>query len=192
MEREFGPIRRAQYSAPGRAGQASAYAIKSAEKREFIIVDGYNVLFAWEELRALAAENLDAARHRLMDILSNYRGYTNCRMVLVFDAYKVPGGAGARFDYHNVHVVYTKEGETGDAYIEKLSHDIGKNYAVRVVTSDSLIQLTALRSGVLRVSAREFENEVAWVLSQIREILEDTNQGAHTTKVDRSAIKHGT
>lgn len=188
MEREFGPIKRPQYTSAKHA--SSTYAIKSQTKREFIIVDGYNVIFAWDELRYLAAENLDAARHRLMDVLSSYRGFTNCRLALVFDAYKVAGNAGHRFDYHHINVVYTKEGETGDAYIEKLVHDIGKNFSVRVVTSDALIQLSALRSGVLRVSAREFENEVNWVYEQIREVLSGSNQSAHTTKV--KDISHGT
>lgn len=189
MEREFGPIKRPQYTSA--KGIQSTYEIKSASKREFIIVDGYNVIFAWDELSALAADDLDTARHRLMDILSNYRGFTNCRLALVFDAYKVTGGSGSKFDYHGINVVYTKDGETGDAYIEKLSHDIGKNYSVRVVTSDGLIQLSALRAGVLRVSANEFEKEVDWVYSQIESVLRTSNSGAHTRRITAEEVKNG-
>lgn len=188
MEREFGPIKRPSY-APVSAPQAES--VRPEGKKDYIIVDGYNVIFAWEELKALAQDNLDAARHRLMDILSNYKGFTNCELVLVFDAYRVSGGAGSKTDYHNIHVVYTKENETGDAYIEKLSHDIGRNFSVRVVTSDNLIRLSALRAGVLRVSAREFHSEVEWVYGQIEEVLRRSNAGAHISKIDMKGLMDG-
>ena len=106
-----------------------------------------------------------------MDLLSNYAGYTGCELILVFDAYRVRDGRGERSDYHNIHVVYTKEGETGDQYIERLTHEIGKNDAVRVVTSDALIQLSALRAGVLRISAREFHEELARVSRAIADAI---------------------
>ena len=106
-----------------------------------------------------------------MDLLSNYAGYTGCELILVFDAYRVKDGRGERSDYHNIHVVYTKENETGDQYIERLTHEIGKNDAVRVVTSDSLIQLSALRSGVLRMSAREFHEELERVSRAIADVI---------------------
>ena len=181
MEREFGPIRRAQYRSPVR-NEAPPAAEQSA-KKEYLIVDGYNVIFAWPELKALARERLDLAREKLMDILSNYCGFTKAELVLVFDAYRTPSHPGAHSDWHNIHVVYTDDGETADTYIERLANDIGKNYAVRVVTSDSLIRLSALHSGVLRVSSGEFGGEVAWVLQQIEELLRRTNVGAHTTKL---------
>ena len=122
-----------------------------------------------------------------MDTLSSYRSFTGCELVLVFDAYRVPGGAGSKTDYHGIHVVYTKHGETGDAYIERLSHDIGRNFAVRVVTSDALIQLTALRSGVLRVSSREFRAELDWAAGQIEALLKKSGERAHTARVSESA-----
>ena len=123
-------------------------------------------------LTKLAAENLDAARHILMDVLSNYCGYTKCELVLVFDGYKVKGNYGEKFDYHGIHVAYTKENETGDMYIEKLVQDIGKNYNVKVASSDNLIQVAALRSGVLRMSANELRQEIEWVNKQIKETIE--------------------
>ena len=110
---------------------------------------------SYEELSALAKEDLDAARRGLCDILSNYAGFTKHRLVVVFDGYKRSGNPGEKSQFHNIQVVYTKEGETCDAYIEALVHDIGGNYAVRVATSDNLIQISSLRSGVLRMSARE-------------------------------------
>lgn len=169
MDREFGPIRRPMYTRPQTASDSQV--IRPAAKKEYLIVDGYNVIFAWPELKALAEDDLSLARRQLKDILANFRGYTKCELVLVFDAYKVAGGEGSKTDYNGIHVAYTKQGETGDAYIEKLARDIGKNYAVRVVTSDSLVQLSAFGSGVLRTSAAEFENEVGWVMSQIENVI---------------------
>jgi ribosomal protection tetracycline resistance protein len=188
MQREFGPVKRPHYTA---ARTETAPARLSQPKKEYVIVDGYNVIFAWDELKSLAAESLDMARKRLTDILSNYRGFTKNETVLVFDAYKVAGNAGAKEEHHGVHVVYTRQGETGDAYIERLTHDIGKNYSVRVVTSDNLIRLSALRAGVLRVSAKEFRAEVDWVLGQIDEILRRSNAGSHTTKIDPRGFENG-
>ena len=135
------------------------------------MVDGYNLIFAWEELKSLAEDNLDLARARLMDILANYRGYTRCELVLVFDAYRIPGGQGQRLDYHGIHVVYTKMGETGDAYIEALARDMGRNYRVRVISSDGLVQLSAMGSGVLRQGSGEFQREVSLTLQKIEDAL---------------------
>ncbi len=171
MEREFGPIRRKQYS-EAVMDRPKEYKAAPQKKKDYLIVDGYNMIFAWEGLKKLAAENLDAARHILMDILSNYRGYTKTELVLVFDGYKVKGNFGEKFDYHGIHVAYTKEGETGDMYIEKLVQDIGKNYNVKVATSDNLIQVAALRSGVLRMSANELKEEIEWVNKQIQATIE--------------------
>lgn len=169
MEREFGPIKRRKYSEAVLDTPKTAQALPN--KKEYIIVDGYNLMFAWEGLAGLAKENFDAARHILTDILCNYRGYTKCELVLVFDGYKVKGNAGEKSDYKGIHLVYTKENETGDMYIEKLVEEVGKNYSVKVVTSDNLIQVSALRAGVLRVSAREFIKEIERVNTQIKEIL---------------------
>lgn len=182
MEREFGPIRRPVYRSAQR-NEAPGAAVGAPAKKEYLIVDGYNLIFALPELKALAKERLDLARERLMDLLSNYAGFTKAELVLVFDAYRTPSHPGARGEYHNIRVVYTDDGETADAYIERLADDIGKNYAVRVVTNDSLIRLSALRSGVLRSSSGEFGEELAWVLRQIEELLRRTNRGAHTTKL---------
>ena len=146
-------------------------------------MDGYNLIFAWPELKSLAAERLDLACSRLMDMLSNYSGYTKSDLVLVFDGYRTPGNPGSREDYHNIHVAYTRDGETGDAYIERIVDEIGKNETVRVVTSDNLIRLSALRSGVLRTSSGEFMKEVEWVLQQIDQVLKRSNLDAHKTKV---------
>ena len=181
MEREFGKIKRPQYSA--RKVNAAASEPAFEKKPEFIIVDGYNLIFAWDELKKLAADRLDLARGRLMDMLSNYCGFTKAKLVLVFDGFRTPGNPGSREDYHNINVAFTKDGETGDAYIERLADEIGKNYSVRVVTSDNLIRLSALRSGVLRCSSGEFKNEVEWVLGQIDAVLKKSNESAHKTRI---------
>ena len=182
MEREFGPIKRPEYRAPA-VNAAPAVAALSGGMKQYVIVDGYNLIFAWDELKKLAADNMDLARARLMDILSSYSGFTRAELVLVFDAYRTPGNKGSRGEYHNIHVAYTADGETADMYIERLANDIGRNYAVRVVTSDNLIRLSALRSGVLRASSKEFDAELKWTLGQIDAILKKTNQDAHKTRV---------
>ena len=182
MEREFGPIKRPEYRAPA-VNAAPAVAAPSGGMKQYVIVDGYNLIFAWDELKKLAADNMDLARARLMDILSSYSGFTRAELVLVFDAYRTPGNKGSRGEYHNIHVAYTADGETADMYIERLANDIGRNYAVRVVTSDNLILLSALRSGVLRASSKEFAAELEWTLGQIDAILKKTNQDAHKTRV---------
>ena len=182
MEREFGPIRRPEY----RARQVNAAVTdvpRTGRRHETVIVDGYNLIFAWDELKNLAAERLDLARARLMDILSGYAGFTGDKVVLVFDGFRTPGNPGSRSDYHNISVVFTKDGETGDAYIERIADEIGKNYAVRIVTSDNLIRVAALRSGVLRCSSGEFKGELEWALSQIDEVLKRTNFNAHKTRL---------
>ena len=167
MEREFGPIRRKQYTSPTVNGKA-VQDIRFVPRRERLIVDGYNLIFAWTELKALAAEDLSAARDKLIDMLLSYSSFTNRETVLVFDAYKVPGGIGERSNSETLHVLYTRENESADLYIERLADEIGKDELVRVVTSDSLIRLTALRAGVLRTSAAEFIAEVQDALTQMR------------------------
>ena len=182
MEREFGPIRRRQYSEAVLDTPKTAHAAE--RKKEYIIVDGYNLIFAWDGLAALAKENFDAARHILTDILCNYRGYTKCELVLVFDGYKVKGNTGEKSDYNGIHLVFTKENETGDMYIEKLVEEVGKNYSVRVVTSDNLIQVSALRAGVLRMPAREFIKEIERVNDRIKEIIAENSAKRFYYKID--------
>lgn len=160
MEREFGPQKTTLYRAVSESRPATEEISIKPPKQKYIIVDGYNIIFAWEELAALARNDLDAARRRLCDILSSYAGFTKCRLVLVFDGYKQKGNPGEKSQFHNIQVVYTKEGETADAYIEALADEIGGSYAVRVASSDGLVQLGSLRSGVLRMSARELLMEV--------------------------------
>ena len=129
-------------------------------QEEYLLVDGYNIIFAWVSLKDLAQVNLDSARGRLMDILSNYQGYRRMHLILVFDAYKVKGNPGSTVRYHNIDVVYTKEAETADQYIEKVTHEIGHRHHVRVATSDGLEQLIIMGAGAVRVSARELQEEV--------------------------------
>ena len=171
MEREFGPIRRKEYSAPQRSPVLYERSLPERRMKQYLIVDGYNVIFAWDGLRALAAQDLERAREALIDLMINYRGFTGCELVLVFDAYRVPDNPGARSVRDGVRIVYTAQGETGDMYIEQLANSIGKNENVRVVTSDALIQISALRSGILRVSAREFEQELLRTDEQIAALL---------------------
>lgn len=180
MEREFGPIKRPEYKAAFR-NEAPSAPVTIQNKKEYVIVDGYNLIFAWDELKKLAQERLDLARGRLMDMLSNYSGFTKAKLVLVFDGYRSPGNPGSKTDYHNIHVAYTKDGETADAYIERLLDEIGKNYSVRVITSDNLIRVSAMRSGVLRTSSGEFAKELEWTLEQIEQLLNKTNLSAHNT-----------
>lgn len=135
-------------------------------------MDGYNVIFAWEDLKALAADNLDAARRRLMDILCNYAGYRKCVPILVFDAYRVKGGSREVETWHNLHVIYTREAETADMFIERATHELSRQHRVRVVSSDGAEQIIILGNGALRVSAQAFQREVRAVEAEIREYLE--------------------
>ena len=146
-------------------------------------MDGYNIIFAWDELKAIAKENLDAARKALCDLLSNYQGYQKCEVIAVFDAYKVKGGQGSVEKYHNIHVVYTKEAETADAYIERVTYEIGKHHRVRVATSDGAEQLIILGHGALRVSARTFKAEVEQVSGQIADLVARNNAADRGTKI---------
>ena len=160
MRREFGEIRRPQYGVRAQNRPATEEITITPPREKCLIVDGYNVIFAWEELAAQAKTDLDAARRQLCDTLSSYAGFTKCRTILVFDGYKQKGNPGEKSRFHNIQVVYTREGETADAYIEALADEIGGNYAVRVASSDGLVQLSSFRSGVLRMSARELKLEV--------------------------------
>ena len=167
MQREFGPIRRPEYQAPANRPATEKLTIRPL-RQTCLIVDGYNIIFAWDELAKLAEGDLDAARRALMDTLSSYAGFKKCRLVLVFDGYKRKGNPGEKTHFHNIQVVYTQEFETADAYIEALVAQIGSNYAVKVATSDGLVQLSSLRSGVLRMSARELKEEVEIAKKEMR------------------------
>ena len=179
MEREFGSKQkeRDRYSSYRKQTVSTPVrhttVIKENEpKKEYLLVDGYNIIFAWEELNELAKASIDAARNKLMDILSNYQGFIGCTLILVFDAYKVKGNQGEVQKYHNIYVVYTKEAETADQYIEKTTHEIGRKYKVTVATSDALEQVIVMGQGAYRISARDFYEEVERTEKKIREINE--------------------
>ena len=183
FERTYGKIRRrgetGDAKKAARAALHTAPAAASVPAKpvpagpDYLLVDGYNVIFAWDDLRKLADGNLDAARRRLMDILCNYAGYRRCVPILVFDAYKVRGGAREVEQYHNLYVVYTREAETADMYIERATHELAKEHRTRVVSSDGAEQIIVMGHGALRVSARAFEEEVKAVEKEIREFLEE-------------------
>ena len=175
FERTYGPIKRDPLAAfrPVQKRERPDFAAEQWEiAPEYLLVDGYNIIFAWDELNVLSKESLDAARHKLMDILCNYQGFQKCVLILVFDAYRVPGSPGSIEQYHNIHVVYTKEAETADMFIERVTHEIGRNRRVRVATSDGMEQIIILGHGALRVSARMFHEEVQNVEKQIRALVQ--------------------
>ncbi len=167
MEREFGPQKTRLYRPPENRPASETLTIRPL-RQQYLIVDGYNIIYAWDTLAETAQSDLSAARRHLCDMLSSYAGFKKCRLVVVFDGYKVKGNPGEKTQFHNIQVVYTKENETADAYIEALAAQIGTNYNLRVATSDALVQLASLRSGVLRVSARELWNEVQEAQKEMR------------------------
>ena len=180
MAREFGPVRRPLYRAPEKRETLPDTGLREIGQR-YYVVDGYNVIFDWDELHALADRDLSAARERLMDTLCGWAAFTRTRVVLVFDGYKVPGSLGEKLDYRGIHVVYTKERETGDMYIERFLQQVGKNDHVRVVTSDGLIQLSAVRTGVMRMSSAEFGRQVAEASDQIQAFIARMHQSGGST-----------
>lgn len=166
----------------------------AVKKEKYLLVDGYNVIFAWEELNELAKVNIDGARGRLMDILCDYQGIRKCNLIVVFDAYRVQGHPTEILDYHNIHVVYTKEAETADQFIEKFAHENGAKYDVTVATSDGLEQIIIRGQGCGLISAREFEKEVASVQAHVRTRLEEQRSGGNTlldslSQEERDAIE---
>lgn len=187
FERTYGPIRRK--SAPQRkkiagspevyySGQSAGRKKKTEDEEAYLLVDGYNIIFAWEELKQLAEDNIMSARDKLMDILSDYQGFRKMTLILVFDAYKVEGNPGTIFKYHNIYVVYTKEAETADQYIEKTVHKIGRKHHVTVATSDALEQVIILGQGGHRISAQGLQNEILLAKRELREEhLEKTSKG---------------
>lgn len=179
FERTFGSAKKKRNSWGRRivSGEDQNYkgkenTVRYESEKEYLLVDGYNIIFAWDELRSLSEVNIDSARDKLMDIMCNYQGYKNVELILVFDAYKVHGGERKIFDYHNIHVVYTKEAETADQYIEKFAHDVGKKYRVTVATSDRLEQMIVWGAGAKRLSAQGLYEEVMYINREIKEYIE--------------------
>ncbi|MDO4315504.1 MAG: TetM/TetW/TetO/TetS family tetracycline resistance ribosomal protection protein [Oscillospiraceae bacterium] len=183
FERTYGPVKRPAFTPPREpkrpapdGGQEKRTVRERFSGPEYLLVDGYNIIFAWDELKAIARDNLDAARKALCDLLCNYQGYQKCVVIAVFDAYKVKGGLGSVEKYHNIHVVYTREAETADAYIERATYEIGRQHRVKVATSDGPEQLIILGHGALRMSASNFREEVERVQGRIAETLRKNNQ----------------
>lgn len=175
FEQTYGPIKKDPRKAFAKSSGTKEVKYKSTVKTydgpQYLLVDGYNIIFAWDELKELAKDNLESARNKLIQILCNYRGFSNNELIVVFDAYKVKGNVGEVEKIHNITVVYTKEAETADMYIEKSTHALAKNHKVRVATSDYLEQVIVLGHGATRVSAREFYEEVKKVENAIREFI---------------------
>lgn len=182
FERTYGPIKqREPLQRPVLRRESQEFRKPSSLSQqdsgpEYLLVDGYNVIFAWDELKEAAKDSLDMARTLLMDILCNYQGLRDCILILVFDAYKVPRGSESTVSYNNIHVVYTKEGQTADAYLERLTYEIAKKHRVRVVSSDSAVQFIILGHGALRLSANSFKAEVEQAEGQIAAILREKNR----------------
>ena len=178
IEQTYGPVKRKKisesrvYTAPVNNEKQKSNAVKYDDDKEYLLVDGYNVIFSWDELKKISETNIDAARNTLINILCNYQGYKKCELILVFDAYKVTGGKGEVEKLNNINIVYTKEAETADMYIEKTTNKLAKRHRVRVVTSDGMEQLIILGNGALRVSSRAFLDEVRAAEAEIRNIIE--------------------
>ena len=170
MEREFGPAKRRQYTAPVNRPATDKMPI-APPRKNLLVVDGYNLLFAWPELKELAELDIGMARQRLIEILGNYATFKSLELVLVFDGYRARGNPGEKSQSQNIQIVYTKEGQTADGWIEAFAAQIGSNYTARVVTSDSLVQLSIFRSGLLRMSARELRESVENTQGQISALL---------------------
>lgn len=189
FQRTYGSIKQERAGwAPRRKVSAPAatphYRKPQPKQKEYLLVDGYNIIFAWDELKVLADTDIGAARDKLMDILSDYQGYRKCSLILVFDAYKVEGGTGSVQKYHNIHVVYTKEAETADQYIEKIAHEIGHKYDVTVATSDGLEQVIIRGQGCKLLSARELLEEVQLARAQVMEEAEKKKESGRNYLFD--------
>ena len=195
FERTYGPVQDRAFQAREQRRAAEERETERTVIRprnacpEYLLVDGYNIIFAWDELKAVARDNVDAARKNLMDILSNYQGFRKCEIILVFDAYRVPHNNGDISRYHNIQVVYTREAETADAYIERATYEIGKQYRVRLATSDNAEQLIILGHGALRLSADAFHQEVEQAQGQIAAILERNNRGGKPRAVQEALAR---
>ena len=194
FERTYGKVERRAFAPPPKPARTSLddkkYNVQTQNRGpEYLLVDGYNIIFAWEELKQVAQTNLDAARQMLMDLLSNYQGFKKCVVILVFDAYKVPRSVQDIYKYHNIYVVYTKEAETADTYIERATYEIGKHHRVRVATSDGAEQLIILGHGALRLSATTFKAEVEQVSGQIAALLKQLNKPTKSRPVEAALKK---
>ena len=180
MLREFGPIKRRQYKEPksiSAAPQKKEHRPKAVKPmRNMVIIDGYNLIYSWESLKKTADYSLEKAREELMDILSSYVAYTKIELLLVFDAYLVKDGEGSEFTHDGYKIVYTKADQTADAYIEKVMHDLGPDYSIRMVTGDRLLQFSAVHSGILRMTAKEFVDELIRVGNEITEFINKMTQ----------------
>ena len=186
LEKELLAIFERTYGQIKRRDVLPMMALRSQDKREllrqmepaeeFVLVDGYNIIFAWDELKEIGRDSLDAARHVLMNLLCNYQGYRGCNLILVFDAYKVPQNLGTVEKYHNIYIVYTQEAETADSYIERVTYELRGRKKVRVATSDNLEQLIILGHGAVRVSAKSFQDEVMQTQQEIERVLRQNNQ----------------
>lgn len=188
FERTYGKVERTAFEPQRKPARTSLdegrYNVRTQNKGpEYLLVDGYNIIYAWDELKAVAKTNLDAARQMLLDLLANYQGFRKCVVIVVFDAYKVKGNLGSATRYHNIHVVYTKEAETADSYIEKATYEIAQEHRVRVATSDGAEQLIILGHGALRVSARIFKQEVEQAQGQIASFLNEYNRKNRGSKL---------
>ena len=187
MDREFGPEKRVLYRPPVPV-QAREITLPPP-KKEYLIVDGYNMVFAWDGLREQAKTDINGAAERLLDLLANYRGFKGCELVVVFDSYRVKGSIGSKSKHNDLRVVYTKEGISADLYIETLLEEIGKNYRIRVATSDSMIQLSALRTGVLRVSALELFREIESVSVSIARVIRDLREESKRASIHENPLR---
>ena len=186
LEKELLAIFERTYGQIKRRDVLPMMALRSQDKREllaqmepaeeFVLVDGYNIIFAWDELKEIGRDSLDAARHVLMNLLCNYQGYRGCNLILVFDAYKVPQNLGTVEKYHNIFIVYTQEAETADSYIERVTYELRGRKKVRVATSDNLEQLIILGHGAVRVSAKSFHDEVMQTQQEIERVIAQNNQ----------------
>ncbi len=190
FERTFGPVKRDRMSSYTKVVSAPSYPGKTVsgkrDQEEYLLVDGYNIIFAWPELKELADVDVRAAQTKLMDILSNYQGYKKCTLILVFDAYKVEGHQEEVFSYHNIHVVYTKEAETADQYIEKTVHKIGRQHQVAVATSDGLEQIIIMGQGANRISAKGLREEIEETRKLIRQEWHQHRQSSRTYLFDHA------
>ena len=194
FERTYGKVEQRAFQPQKKPARTSLdgekYSIRTQKQGpEYLLVDGYNVIFAWEELERLARQDVAAARGALEDILSNYQGFRRCVVILVFDAYKVKGGLGSVEKYHNITIVYTREAETADAYIERATYEIGRQHRVRVATSDGPEQIIILGHGALRLSASAFHEEMMEVQKQIGDTVWQNNRKNANSGAVRAALK---
>ena len=193
FERTYGKVERRAFEPakkPARTSLADHYDVTiHSEDTEYLLVDGYNIIFAWDELQRLAAQDIAAARGALIDILANYQGFRKCRVIVVFDAYKVKGNPGSVQTVHGIKVVYTKEAETADTYIERATYELRRERRVRVATSDGPEQVIILGHGALRVSARAFHAEVEAAEGQISAVLQSLTNRPRSERTVRNNVK---